>query len=153
MRALLAIGLMAILTPIVAEAQDSLSNARERGVYLTVFRSPSTGVEVRRNHLGMHAGLYPTVIARNGEKENVNFMRAGITWYLQPGGSTFFATASVVFSLDRDWKHGALTELGYRAKIGNTLFARVGGAVLTTVKGEVRVSPTIGMDLRLGGAR
>ena len=34
-----------------------------------------------------------------------------------------------------------------------TLHGRLGAAVLTTIDGEVRVNPTVGMDVRLGGTR
>lgn len=135
-----------------ASAQDNPVN-RDSGLHLTIFRSPATGVEWRSGHAGIHAGFYPTILTRDGTSANTNFIRAGATYYAKPDGSTLYVTASAMFSLDRDWKHGALTEAGYRLKVYRTLHGRLGAAVLTTIDGEVRLNPTIGMDVRVGGGR
>jgi hypothetical protein len=77
----------------------------------------------------------------------------GGSYYAKSSGSSPYVTPSLMISLDRNWKHGALTEAGYRATLYRTLHGRIGAAVLTTTDGEVRVNPTVGMDIRLGGAR
>ena len=70
----------------------SAQEAPERGLYLTVFRSPSTGLEYRAGRLGVHAGWYPTILKTDGqsEGENTNFVRLGATAYLRPRGLTPF---------------------------------------------------------------
>ena len=134
-----------------AEAQSSPSP--ERGVYLTVFRSPATGLELRTGHVAAHAGFYPTILGRNGKQENVNFIRAGATYYLKTRGASVYVSPSVVFSLDRDWANGALTEVGFRGRLFNRVNGRLGVGVLTATDGEVRVNPTVGLDIKLGAGR
>ncbi len=77
----------------------------------------------------------------------------GATWYARPGGLSLYVTPSVVWSLQRRWKSGALTEGGVRVSGQSPLMLRVGVGVLTTTDGEVRVNPTIGLGLRLRGGR
>jgi hypothetical protein len=150
---MMALFLAVSLVPHFALAQDATPARGERGLYLTVFRSPATGLELRAGHAAAHVGFYPTVIAKNGTRENVNFVRIGATYYVRPRGATAFVTPSVVWSLDDDWKHAALTEIGFRGTLYRGLSGRIGAAVLTTTDGMVRVNPTIGMDIKLGGAR
>jgi hypothetical protein len=153
MRAVLtALVLATSFTPALLSAQNA-PRTPERGLNLTIFRSPATGVELRSGHVSVHAGFYPTIISNDGVRDNVNFIRIGGSYYAKSSGSTPYITPSVMISLDRDWKHGALTEVGYRAALYRTLHGRLGAAVLTTIDGEVRVNPTIGMDVRLGGTR
>ena len=125
----------------------------ERGVYLTIFRSPSSGVEIRSSHAAINLGFYPTILSKNGERGNANFIRLGGSYYLRDRGPSLYASPSILFSLDKNWKHGALTELGYRGAIYRGLNVRLGAGVLTTTDGEVRVNPTIGLDVKLGRGR
>jgi hypothetical protein len=141
-----------IAAPHIAMSQTP-SKPRESGVYLTIFRSPSTGVEVRSGRAGVNLGFYPTVLRRNGERDNANFIRLGGSFYAKDRGSSLYVTPSIVFSLDKDWKHGALTELGFRGKLYRALSGRLGAGVLTTTDGHVSVNPTIGLDLKLGRGR
>jgi hypothetical protein len=153
MRALTVLLTAGMLTlPGLATAQNN-ADSTERGLHLTVFRSPATGLEWRGAHVGVYAGFYPTIIARDGERENVNFIRIGATYYVRDRGLTPYVSPSLVASLDRNWSHGALTEVGMRGKLYRRLHGRLGAAVLTTTAGDVRVNPTIGMDVRLGGSR
>jgi hypothetical protein len=140
------------ISPFLAGAQPP-SQTGERGLYLTIFRSPSTGVEIRSGHAALNLGFYPTVIGKNGKRGNANFIRLGGSYYLTDHGPSLYASPSVLFSLDRNWKHGALTELGYRGAIYRGLNGRLGAGVLTTSDGLVRVNPTVGMDLKLGRGR
>jgi hypothetical protein len=122
----------------------------ERGVYLTVFRSPSTGLEYRRGRAALHAGFYPTVLRADGAKKgNANFVRVGGTYYQRPRGASVFVSPSVMFSLDDAWGNGALTELGSRLPLGRYVNFRLGAGLLTTFNGEVRLNPTIGLDVPL----
>ena len=150
--ALSALVVAMIAAPHIAMSQTS-SKPRESGVYLTVFRSPSTGVEVRSGRAGVNLGFYPTVLRRDGERENANFIRLGGSFYAKDRGSSLYVSPSIVFSLDKDWKHGALTELGFRGKVYRRLNGRLGAGVLTTTDGHVSVNPTVGLDLKLGRGR
>jgi hypothetical protein len=149
---LTALVLATIAVPHVAMSQSS-SKPRESGIYLTIFRSPSTGVEVRSGHAAGNLGFYPTVLRKDGKRDNANFIRLGGSYYLRDGGSSVYVSPSVVFSLDKDWEHGALTELGFRGSVYRALSGRVGVGVLTTIGGVVRVNPTVGMNLKLGRGR
>ena len=143
---------LAIAAPHVAMSQTS-SRPRESGVYLTIFRSPSTGVEVRSGHAAGNLGFYPTVLRKDGKRDSANFIRLGGSFYAKDRGSSFYVSPSVVFSLDSDWGHGALTEFGFRGTLYRALSGRLGVGVLTTTDGQVRVNPTVGMTLKLGRGR
>lgn len=141
-----------IFAPSLARAQAPTSPP-ERGVYLTIFRSPSSGLEIRSGHAAVNLGFYPTVIGKNGTRGNANFIRLGGSYYLKDHGRSLYASPSILFSLDKNWKHGALTEVGYRGSIYRRLNGRLGAGVLTTIDGLVRVNPTVGIDVKLGGDR
>jgi len=144
---------LAIITaPHVATSQTP-SSPRERGIYLTIFRSPSTGMELRSGHAAANLGFYPTVLRKDGERDNANFIRLGGSFYAKDRGSSLYISPSVVFSLNKEWKHGALTELGFRGTLYRGLRGRLGVGVLTTTDGHVAVNPTVGMDLKLGRGR
>jgi hypothetical protein len=125
----------------------------ERGVYLTAFRSPATGIEVRSGHAAAFAGFYPTVLRKDGVRANANFIRTGVTWYVRDSGATAYVSPSLVVSLGDTWKSGALTEIGFRGRLFSRVNGRLGAAVLTTFDKQVRVNPTVGLDIKLGGAR
>ncbi len=145
----LVLATLALLPVGRAAAQD----APERGLYLTVFRSPSTGLEYRAGRLGVHAGWYPTILKADGqsEGENTNFVRLGATAYLRPRGLTPYISPALLVSLDDDWRSSLLTEAGMRIPVAGRFSVRGGVGVLTDFNGEVRVNPTIGLDVRLGG--
>lgn len=149
----LALLIATTLAPSTILGQSLPSPKGEAGVYLTIFRSPATGVELRAKHVAAHAGFYPTILSKNGARGNVNFIRVGGTYYVRPQGTTLFVTPSMVVSLDSEWKHGALTEVGLRGRLFRGMNGRIGIAMLTTTDGLVRVNPTIGMDIKLGGGR
>lgn len=153
MRATLAVTLIVLATAAMPATAQQQSPSPENGFHVTIFRSPATGIEWRAEHVGIHVGFYPTIIARNHERANTNFIRAGGTWYLRSSGFTPYISPSLVLSLDEDWDSGALTELGLRMRVYRTLNARLGAGVLTTFDGEVRVNPTVGLDMRVGGGR
>ena len=92
-------------------------------------------------------------ILKSGEQakaENTNFVRTGASFYLRPAGWTPYVSPSIVISLDDDWDHGVLTELGLRIPVFSRASLRGGVGVLRTFGGETRVNPTIGVDVRLG---
>jgi hypothetical protein len=98
-------------------------------------------------------GFYPTVLRREGIRGNANFIRTGVTYYLRAQGASPYVSPSLVWSLDPEWQSGALTEVGFRGRLYRGLNGRLGAAVLTTLDRQVRVNPTVGLDIKLGGAR
>jgi hypothetical protein len=144
--------LAVLASPTLVQSQP-VTSAAERGIYLTIFRSPSTGLEIRSGHAAVNLGFYPTVIGKDGRRGNANFIRLGGSYYVNARGSSLYASPSILFSLDRNWKHGALTEIGYRGTIYRRLSGRLGAGVLTTSDGLIRVNPTVGMDVKLGRGR
>lgn len=148
-RLALVIAALAVLPAARAAAQ----RPPEHGLYLTVFRSPSTGLEYRAGRFGVHAGWYPTILKADGqdEGENTNFVRLGGTAYLRPSGISPFLSPAVLVSLDDDWSTSVLAEAGLRVPVTGRFSVRGGVGVLSDLKGEVRVNPTIGLDVRLGG--
>ncbi|HYC52104.1 MAG TPA: hypothetical protein VEB19_13400 [Gemmatimonadaceae bacterium] len=153
MRLAFAVTLAAAMIAGSTEVVAQTARPAERGLYLTIFRSPSTGLEWRTAHVGVHGGYYPTVITRDGQRENVNFGRAGVTWYAKSQGAGVYVSPSVVWSLSDGWKNGALTDAGFRGRVFRALNGRLGVGVLTTTDGEVRVNPTVGLDIKLGAGR
>jgi hypothetical protein len=139
-------------TPLVAQSAVPASDA---GVYLTIFRNPSTGLEWRGSRYGVNGGFYPTILKADGqsEGENTNFIRLGATAYLRRAGWTPYLSPSLLISLDDDWDNGVLTDVGVRLPFTRRAAFRLGVGVLTTFDGEVRVNPTVGFDVRLGGAK
>jgi hypothetical protein len=136
-------------------AAQSVEPVREGGLYLTIFRNPSTGIEWRGERYGVHAGFYPTILEADGqtEGENTNFIRIGASAYLRSSGLTPYVAPSLLLSLDDDWEHGMLWDVGYRVPFGGRAAFRLGVGVLTAFDGEVRVNPTVGFDVRFGRAR
>jgi hypothetical protein len=125
----------------------------ERGLYLTIFRSPATGIELRSGNVAAYAGFYPTVIKLDGQLSNTNFVRAGATYYMNDRGAGLYVSPSLLWSLDPDWKNGALTEIGFRGRLYRRLNGRIGAALLSTPDRHGRVNPTVGLDLPLGAGR
>jgi hypothetical protein len=146
--ALAAILLAGLWLPGEASAQETARP--EQGLYLTIFRSPATGLELRAGHTAAYVGFYPTILGKNGKRSNVNFIRGGVTYYARERGVGPYMSPSVLWSLDRKWRSGVLTEVGLRGPLFQRLNGRLGAAVLTTLNHEVRLNPTIGMDLKLG---
>jgi hypothetical protein len=136
-------------------ATDSARASRvvEGGLNLTVFRNPASGLEYRRGAFAVHGGFYPTILKADGqdEGENTNFLRAGLSTYRRPSGFSHYASVALLVSLDDDWENGIISEVGVRAPFARRFAARLGVGVLTSFDGEVRVNPTVGLDVRLGG--
>ncbi len=143
------LALIALLSASVAHAQAP----KPQGLYLTVFRSPSTGLEFRRGAFAVNGGFYPTRLKADGqtENENTNFLRFGFSAYLRSHGVAPFISPGLLVSLDDDWSNGIITEAGVRVPVVKWLALRGGVGVITAFNGEVRVNPTIGLDIRLGG--
>ncbi|MDX2261404.1 MAG: hypothetical protein SFU84_06860 [Gemmatimonadales bacterium] len=147
--------LIFVTRALVAQAMpDDLAPAPsvENGLYLTGFRSPSTGLEFRLGSFGLHGGWYPTILEADGQNEgqNTNFIRIGVSAFLRSRGVTPYVAPALLLSLDDDWGNGVLSEAGVRVPVTRGFSLRGGVGVLTTFSGEVRVNPTIGFDLRVG---
>ncbi len=137
-------------TPVAASRADVASAAHPFSVSLTVFRNPATGVEVRYGPLAAHAGYYPTIIPRNGENRNTEFVRLGAAAFLRERGISPYLAASYLVSLTDGWADSVLLEGGALAPVYRGIGIRLGAAVLVPTDGErVRLNPTIGASLRL----
>ena len=150
-RTFLAALTLSLAVPFVARAQ----RATDRAIYLTIFRNPSSGIELRFGQIGVHAGFYPTILKADGESKgkNTNFMRFGATVYTSATGAALYLSPSVAVSLDKRFKSGFFTDAGIRGRIAGPVAGRLGVGVLNTFDGEVRVNPTVGLDVRLGKNR
>lgn len=142
---------VSLSVPRVAESQ----RANGPQVYLTVFRNPSSGIELRFGKIGVHAGFYPTILKADNETKgkNTNFLRFGTTLYTSAERTALYVSPSVVVSLDTRFKSGILTDAGIRGRIAGPVAGRLGVGMLNTFDGELRVNPTVGLDIRLGGKR
>jgi hypothetical protein len=98
----------------------------------------------------VHAGFYPTVFTVQGEREFVNFVRLGGSYWLRPAASGFYFSTGVAFSFDPDtWDHSFANEVGYHQRLGSRWGARLGAIVLTTWDGSgSRINPTVGLGFR-----
>jgi hypothetical protein len=141
----------ALTLPLTAAAQRQSDGQ----LYLTIFRNPSSGIELRFGQIGLHAGFYPTILKADGESKgkNTNFLRFGATVYTSATGATLYLSPSLVVSLDKRFKSGVLTDVGVRGRIAGPVAGRLGVGMLNTFDGETRVNPTVGLDVRLGKVR
>lgn len=153
--------LMKVLLLAAATAAPSLSAQQaapefaSRRLSVNVFRAPSTGLDYRMgDHGSVHAGFYPTVLRIEGERENVNLVRLGGTFWLRTGSGPYLSSG-VALSLERAaWGHSFANELGWHQNFGSRWAARLGAIVLTTTDLErSRLNPTVGMSFRPGTRR
>lgn len=149
------IALVAFLSSVFVVAPAHAQRASDPQLYLTIFRNPSSGVELRFGQIGVHAGFYPTILKADGEEKgrNTNFLRFGATMYSAATGTAAYLSPSVVVSLDKRFRSGFLTDAGVRGRIAGPVAGRIGVGMLNTFDGEVRINPTVGLDVRLGRAR
>ena len=77
----------------------------------------------------------------------------GATMYSAASGTALYLSPSVVVSLDKRFRSGFLTDAGVRGRIAGPVAGRIGIGMLNTFDGEVRVNPTVGLDVRLGRAK
>jgi hypothetical protein len=146
---------MAVSAPALS-AQEATTPRLDRRLSLNLFRAPSTGVDYRLSRrTSVHAGFYPTVLMIQGEREQVNLVRLGATFWLRPTGSTFYFSTGVALSLERAvWSDSFANEVGYSQRLGDRWSARLGANLLTTMNLErSRLNPTIGLSFRPGRTR
>ena len=151
---MLALGLT--LSPVVAAGQANLtpSTSIERSdqwrATVTIFRSPGTGVQIQHGHLAAFAAFYPTVIKRDGEQRNTNFIRLGAAYYAAPRARTSpYASISFAPSLTKGWSNSVLADVGARRMFSTRFSGQLGVAVLHAPESkETRINPTIGFGVR-----
>ena len=119
-------------------------------VTLTLFRSPGTGLMVSKGHLAAFVGHYPTVIPRDGEIRNTNFIRFGVAAYATPEKrNSAYASASVGASLTRGWGNSVLLDVGMRRMFTSRFSGQLGVAALHAPStSATRVNPTVGFGVQ-----
>ena len=148
--------LIAAAIPLTAHSQSaSLPQAPSGGagdwnVTLTVFRSPGTGIQVSKGRLAAFVAHYPTVIERDGEQRNTQFVRIGVAAYARPNaGTSPYASLSLAPSLTAGWPNSGLADVGLRRRFGGRFSGQLGVAVLHAPETkESRVNPTVGLGVR-----
>jgi hypothetical protein len=147
--------LVTLATALLLPATASAQRRSDGQLYLTIFRNPSSGLELRFGQIGVHAGFYPTILKADGESKgkNTNFLRFGATVYTSATGPALYLSPSLAVSLDKRFKSGVLTDAGVRGRIAGPVAGRLGVGMLNTFDGETRVNPTVGLDVRLGKPR
>jgi hypothetical protein len=137
-------GLLLISGPLFAQQLS------RNEISINGFRNPSIGLEYRRSHVSVHAGYYPTNFSAG---VTTSFIRTGLTyWFLpvgkRPNPSSFYASASYVRGLDRDYagKNGLMGEVGFRWIVWKGLNLRIGVAALTAPGESLKINPTPGIS-------
>ena len=118
------------------------------------FRSPSIGLEYRCDGVGLHAGLYPTVISKgaDGAYETSWFVKVGATAYPLPvvlygkRPSSLFFSLSYAYGFDNRWRHSLLADAGIRWAAVAGLEMRLGAALLIPPTGPPRINRTPGIN-------
>src|SRR5688500_11309321 len=133
-----------------AEMQRPTRDASNWRVTLTVFRSPGTGVQVSKGNFAGFLAHYPTVIKRDGELENIQFVRMGVAWYAAPDESNSpYLSLSFAPSLSRGWSNSSIVDAGLRHMFTERISGQLGVAMLYAPGSrETRVNPTIGLGVR-----
>lgn len=156
MRALLAVSLLLAVHPSIAKAQSvpvpDLAKVRsdEWRVTVTLFRSPGTGLQVARGNFAAFLVHYPTVIRRDGEQRNTNFLRLGVAAYARVDAPTSpYLSVSFAPSLTKGWANSGILEIGARQRLGDRYVGQLGAAVLhAPATNQTRVNPTIGLGVQ-----
>jgi hypothetical protein len=119
-------------------------------VTLTIFRSPGTGLQVSKGHFAAFVAHYPTIIKRDGEQRNTNFLRIGVAAYARPDARTSpYASLSFAPSLTKGWSNSVLADVGVRQRFGSRYSGQLGAAVLyAPASRQSRLNPTVGLGVR-----
>jgi len=148
--------LASLAIPLILRAQSAptktspMLQAGSWRVTVTLFRSPGTGLMVSKGHLAGVVGHYPTVIPRQGEHRNANFIRFGVAVYATPEQpNSAYASASIGTSLSRGWANSVLLNVGVRRMFTSRFSGQLGVAVLHAPSTSAsRVNPTIGFGVQ-----
>jgi hypothetical protein len=142
------------LTAYTASAQTEQSLAG-RELSITGFRNPSTGLEYRWNHLSVHAGFYPTILATGskGEDQDNSFYRFGVGYWFLPFGkqevpSAFYVSASYLTRSNTTVRvtNAAIIDAGVRWVVWRGLALRLGVSTTAADNGLWYVNPTPGIS-------
>ncbi|GAB4017296.1 hypothetical protein GCM10028808_48300 [Spirosoma migulaei] len=139
-----------VLFLVVSGSAFSQSRFSKSELSINGFRNPSVGAEYRFKQMSLHAGYYPTAF-KSGE--TTSFIKTGFTlWFLPVGKkenpSSFYAGASYLRGLNRDYKHkNAMgVEAGFRWMVWKGLNLRI-GAIAVAASGEsLKINPTPGIS-------
>jgi hypothetical protein len=153
----LALALIPLLSA-VANAQTTaapvVDNAivanNEWHVTLTIFRSPGTGLQISKGHFAAFVAHYPTIIKRDGEQRNTNFVRIGLAAYARPDARTSpYASLSFAPSLTKGWSNSLLADLGMRQRFRSRYSGQLGAALLyAPASRQTRLNPTVGLGVQ-----
>ncbi|MFZ4509185.1 MAG: hypothetical protein ACOYON_15975 [Fimbriimonas sp.] len=134
---------------VVSAIASAQSNANK--LYIHGFRAPSTGLEYRSGQIGLHAGLYTTIL--DSREKSTEFLKIGATYYYrfsnQPQFARFesYLSAAYVRGLNRDYdkKDGGFFESGVSYQIGRGFEARLGTGLLVAKGFKPELNPTVGL--------
>ena len=148
--------IIATALPLTAQSQSAdapqpaTGGVNDWNVTLTVFRSPGTGIQVSKGRFAAFVAHYPTVIEREGEQRNTQFIRIGVAAYARPNaGTSPYASLSLAPSLTAGWPNSGLADVGLRRRFGGRFSGQLGVAVLYAPETkESRVNPTVGVGVR-----
>lgn len=148
-RRLLATALL-LAAPLAAQTSPPRPDA-ERELRLTVFRNPSSGLELKSARVGVSLGFYPTILRRTAadEMRTTNWIRVGVSVWSHATGPSLYASVSGMYALTTGWKNGVLVDVGGRWPVHEYFAPRLGVALLQTTDGLTRVNPTVGFDIPL----
>lgn len=137
-------------SPLAAQAPTPTPDPHTE-LRLTVFRNPSTGLEVTHGRIGVSVGFYPTILRRTAadEMRTTNWIRVGVSVWSHASGPALYASVSGMYALTKGWRHGVLVDVGGRWPVTSYLAPRLGVALLQTTDGLTRVNPTVGFDIPL----
>lgn len=140
---------------VLAEASDAGDTAGtaaarpsrpERQIILNGFRMPSIGLEFRNRSVSWHAGMYCTVVSKDGggENETTWFAKAGATWWPL---SYLFVDLSGLYGLNKDYRNDPALMLnpGLQYAFRETVLFRLGVALLASPDHSVKINPTPGI--------
>jgi len=138
---------------LAASAIYAQAPAEDRQLYLHAFRSPSIGLEYRVREVGIHAGLYTTIL-ESGAKSTEFFKLGGTLYYGANGpsrGREFFLSAAYMRGQNRDYrrKDAGFIESGVRFDLKGGFEFRVGTGFLFARDRRLKVNPTIGISYRV----
>ncbi len=149
----LALGITLSPAGAAGQANSAPSTSMERPdqwrATVTIFRSPGTGLQLQRRHLALFLGFYPTVIKREGEQRNTNFIRLGAAYYAAPDARTSpYASLAFAPSLTKGWSNSVIADVGVRRMFTTRFSGQIGVAVLHAPESkQTRVNPTIGLGV------
>lgn len=142
---ILAVALVALTTHIALAQEVS-----DKTLYLHGFRSPSIGLEYRSGSVGVHAGLYTTILGK-GEK-STEFVKVGATGYWKGFRSTLRIVRRRLYvrGQNREYrkKDGLFIEQGFVYDLGKNFEFRLGTGILLAKGFKAKVNPTVGFSYR-----